>query len=187
MCDPTDLPMPLYFGGLAFSSSWSWVFTYSVGKVMQISIPPAMPPGTQWHTITVNEPRHKSKCQLKPHLVIKKFFPRFWFCQSHAPHDNVVRLLCKRHHQTHLDNDPQVSSTDKQNKNKHPLVETCSFKINFILISMCAIEKWNKHYLGFQKRYICRKTFTFNNSVVVNCCTMEISMYFRIERNQFPP
>lgn len=40
-CDP---PMPLYLGGLALSSSCSWVFTYSVGKVMQISIPPAMPP-----------------------------------------------------------------------------------------------------------------------------------------------
>lgn len=37
-------PIPLYLGGLAFSSSCSWVFTYSVGKVMQISMPPAIPP-----------------------------------------------------------------------------------------------------------------------------------------------
>lgn len=40
----SNLPIPLYFGGLALSSSCSWVLTYSVGKVMQISIPPAMPP-----------------------------------------------------------------------------------------------------------------------------------------------
>lgn len=38
-------PIPLYFGGLAFSSSCNWVLTYSVGKVMQISMPPAIPPG----------------------------------------------------------------------------------------------------------------------------------------------
>lgn len=36
--------MPLYLGGLAFSSSCSCVLTYSVGKVMQISMPPAIPP-----------------------------------------------------------------------------------------------------------------------------------------------
>lgn len=41
---PGDPPMPLYRGGLALSSSCSWVLTYSVGKVMQISIAPAMPP-----------------------------------------------------------------------------------------------------------------------------------------------
>lgn len=41
---PSDLPIPLYRGGLALSSSCSWVLTYSVGKVIQISIPPAMPP-----------------------------------------------------------------------------------------------------------------------------------------------
>lgn len=39
-----DSPMPLYLGGLAFSSSCSCVLTYSVGKVMQISMPPAIPP-----------------------------------------------------------------------------------------------------------------------------------------------
>lgn len=37
-------PMPLYFGGFAFSSNCSCVLTYSVGKVMQISMPPAIPP-----------------------------------------------------------------------------------------------------------------------------------------------
>lgn len=41
---PVTLPIPLYRGGLALSSSCSWVLTYSVGKVIQISIPPAMPP-----------------------------------------------------------------------------------------------------------------------------------------------
>lgn len=46
-------PMPLYLGGFAFSSSCSCVFTYSVGKVMQISMPPAMPPGiTRRKTLT---------------------------------------------------------------------------------------------------------------------------------------
>lgn len=40
-------PMPLYLGGLAFSSSCSCVLTYSVGKVMQISMPPASPPETR--------------------------------------------------------------------------------------------------------------------------------------------
>lgn len=69
-------PMPLYLGGLAFSSSCSWVFTYSVGKVIQISIPPAIPPventeqrsdkalqSVEWdgqkgkrHLVTVNHP-----------------------------------------------------------------------------------------------------------------------------------
>ncbi len=39
-------PMPLYLGGFAFSSSCSCVLTYSVGKVMQISMPPAIPPET---------------------------------------------------------------------------------------------------------------------------------------------
>uniref|UniRef100_A0A2M3ZP88 Putative secreted peptide n=1 Tax=Anopheles braziliensis TaxID=58242 RepID=A0A2M3ZP88_9DIPT len=38
--------MPLYCFVAPFSSSWSCVFTYSVGKVMQISIPPVMPPAT---------------------------------------------------------------------------------------------------------------------------------------------
>lgn len=36
--------MPRYRGGCERSSSCSWVFTYSVGKVMQISMPPARPP-----------------------------------------------------------------------------------------------------------------------------------------------
>ena len=36
--------MPLYFLGFAFSSSCNWVFVYSVGYVMHISIPPAIPP-----------------------------------------------------------------------------------------------------------------------------------------------
>lgn len=35
---------PLYFGNSARESSCSCVFTYSVGKVQQISNPPAMPP-----------------------------------------------------------------------------------------------------------------------------------------------
>lgn len=41
--------MPRYRGGFARSSSCSCVFTYSVGKVMQISMPPARPPvGTKY-------------------------------------------------------------------------------------------------------------------------------------------
>ena len=46
-------PIPLYLGGFAFSSSCSWVLTYSMGKLMQISIPPAIPPAythTHRHT-----------------------------------------------------------------------------------------------------------------------------------------
>ena len=36
---------PLYLGTAAFSSSWSCVLTYSVGKVIMISRPPEIPPG----------------------------------------------------------------------------------------------------------------------------------------------
>ena len=35
---------PLYLGTAAFSSSWSCVLTYSVGKVIMISRPPEIPP-----------------------------------------------------------------------------------------------------------------------------------------------
>ena len=42
----TQSTMPSYFLALVplFSSSCSWVLTYSVGKVMQISMPPVIPP-----------------------------------------------------------------------------------------------------------------------------------------------
>jgi hypothetical protein len=42
-------PMPRYRGGCERSSSCSCVFTYSVGKVMQISMPPARPPAGTGH------------------------------------------------------------------------------------------------------------------------------------------
>ena len=38
---------PLYFGVAARSSSCNWVLTYSVGKVIMISRPPAIPPAAQ--------------------------------------------------------------------------------------------------------------------------------------------
>ena len=39
-----QLTGPLYLGTAAFSSSWSCVLTYSVGKVIMISRPPEIPP-----------------------------------------------------------------------------------------------------------------------------------------------
>ena len=39
-----QLKGPVYFGFADLSSSCNWVLTYSVGKVIIISRPPAMPP-----------------------------------------------------------------------------------------------------------------------------------------------
>lgn len=102
-------PIPLYLGGLAFSSSCNWVLTYSVGNVMQISMPPAIPPE---RTAEIKQMFYYKECKkiaLNEHFNWAKSESNIWlmFCLDSGYHVWLVAALTKPNSAPHQCKDSQ--------------------------------------------------------------------------------